>query len=142
MTTSTTDSDLFPTEPHDRVHRVLAVEARLQSSADTVDVYQFLVFQGHGYFRNITTANPKKHWQNRDTGGSTRDWLDLQLKALKDQGFTLTTEPFLVEATSDEVEKYISEGVSPRNIILRRDRVHKDRGVDDPTKPSATSSAF
>jgi hypothetical protein len=47
-------------------------------------------------------------------------------------GYTLTMDPFLVEATEDEYETQILAGVTPRNVVLRIDRTRTDKGLPDP----------
>ncbi len=122
--------------------RGLFVEYRSQEEA-TVRVRQIIVFDSCVYSRSINTENPRRHWKAFEISKPSetpigerfpilRTWLadvDRQFTAAK---YEMTTAPFLVEATQDEYNSQILAGETPRNVLLRVERVRKDAGRPDP----------
>lgn len=124
------------------VVRGLYVEYRAQEDA-IVRVRQMIVFDSCVFSRSINTENPRRHWKAFEISKPSektlverfpivRSWLEEVDRQFSTSGYTLTSSPYLVEATKDEYETQILAGETPRNVVLRVERVRKDAGLPDP----------
>ena len=123
-------------------HRGLYVEYRIQQ-ADAVRVRQIIMFDSVVFSRSINTENPRRHWKPYKIANPAevkvderfpivKTWLQEVDRQFLDAGYSLSAEPFLVEATDDEYQSQILAGETPRNVILRTDRVREKAGRPDP----------
>jgi dephospho-CoA kinase len=102
-----------------------------------------IVFDSCVFSRSINTENPRRHWKAFEISNPAeiavsdrfpivRAWLADVDRQFIASGYALTAAPFLVEATKDEYETQILAGETPRNVLLRVERVRKDAGRPDP----------
>jgi len=127
--------------------RGLVVEYRLQTESN-VRVRQLIVFDSVVFSRSIKTEAPRKHWKAFEIAKPSektleerlpivRTWLEEIDRQFTNSGYALTMDPFLVEATQEEYETQILSGTTPRNVILRMERVRTEAGLPDPLEPVA-----
>lgn len=120
----------------------LVVEYRLQTEHN-VRVRQLIVFDSVVFSRSIKTEAPRKHWRAFEIAKPAeksleerlpivRTWLEEIDRQFVNSGYELTMDPFLIEATQEEYETQILTGTTPRNVILRMERVRTDAGKPDP----------
>ena len=127
----------------------LVLEYRLQHSPDNVQVQQLVCFDSCVYGRTIDTDHPRRHWihyeivQKRDEKPLDERlplmtaWITESCRQFEGNGFTLTSEPFLVQATWEEFQTEILKGDFPRNVPLRIERVRKEDDRPDPLEATS-----
>lgn len=124
------------------LHRGLVVEYRSQTDS-MVMVRQLILFDSVVFSRAITTENPRRHWKAYEIAKPAehdlsarldivREWLNEVNTSFTNAGYAPTMEPYAVEATEDEYQTQILTGTTPRNVILRVDRVRSEKGLPDP----------
>lgn len=131
--------------------RGLVIEYRLETESQ-VRVRQLIVFDSIVFSRSIKTEAPRRHWKAFDIAKPSektlaermpivRTWLEEIDRQFTQSGYALTMDPFLIEATAEEYETQILTGNTPRNVILRMERVRTDAGLPDPLEPTGAKAA-